>query len=75
MVSSGGVFPVSVAVHGNLVYVLNAENGGSIQGYVAFFGRLFPLPGRTGPWACPSRRTTTNTSVRCSYGLSSPSFS
>jgi 6-phosphogluconolactonase (cycloisomerase 2 family) len=32
-VSSGGTFPVSVAVHGDVVYVLNAENGGSIQGF------------------------------------------
>ena len=31
---SGGTFPVSIAVHGNLVYVLNALDGGSIQGYV-----------------------------------------
>jgi 6-phosphogluconolactonase (cycloisomerase 2 family) len=45
VVSSGGTFPVSVAVHGNLVYVLNAENGGSVQGYVVSGGRLFPLPG------------------------------
>ncbi len=45
VVSSGGAFPVSVAAHGNLVYVLNAENGGSVQGYVALFGRLFPIPG------------------------------
>ena len=45
VVNSGGAFPVSVAVHGNLVYVLNAENGGSVQGYAAFFGHLFPLPG------------------------------
>ena len=45
VIGSGGVFPVSVAVHGNLVYVLNALNGGSIQGYVSFFGHLFPLPG------------------------------
>ena len=41
VVGSGGVFPVSVAVHGDLVYVLNAENGGSVQGYVAFRS---PLP-------------------------------
>ena len=34
VVNSGGSFPVSVAVHGNLVYVLNAENGGTVQGYV-----------------------------------------
>src|SRR5215469_6953023 len=33
VVGSGGTFPVSVAVHGGLVYVLNAENGGSVQGY------------------------------------------
>jgi len=45
VVSSGGSFPVSVAVHGNLVYVLNAENGGSVQGYVASLGRLYRIPG------------------------------
>ena len=45
VIYSGGTFPVSVAVHGNLVYVLNALNGGSVQGYVSFFGHLFPLPG------------------------------
>jgi 6-phosphogluconolactonase (cycloisomerase 2 family) len=33
VISSGGHFPVSIAVHGNLVYVLNARDGGSIQGY------------------------------------------
>jgi 6-phosphogluconolactonase (cycloisomerase 2 family) len=47
VVSSGGAFPVSVAVHGNLVYVLNAENGGSVQGYSVGFGHLIPLPGST----------------------------
>jgi 6-phosphogluconolactonase (cycloisomerase 2 family) len=45
VVSSGGTFPVSVAVHGNLVSVLNARNGGSVQEYYSFFGRLFPVPG------------------------------
>jgi 6-phosphogluconolactonase (cycloisomerase 2 family) len=45
VVNSGGTFPVSVAVHGGLVYVLNAENGGSVQGYVNFFGHLFAIPG------------------------------
>jgi len=45
VVWSGGVFPVSVAVHGNLVYVLNAEKGGSVQGYVSLYGHLFLLPG------------------------------
>jgi 6-phosphogluconolactonase (cycloisomerase 2 family) len=45
VVSTSGTFPVSVAVHGNLVYVANAENGGSVQGYFAIPGHLFPLPG------------------------------
>jgi 6-phosphogluconolactonase (cycloisomerase 2 family) len=45
VVSSGGSFPVSVAVDHGLVYVLNAEQGGSIQGYRAAFGHLFPIPG------------------------------
>jgi DNA-binding beta-propeller fold protein YncE len=49
VVGSGGTFPVSVAVHGHLVYVLNAENGGSVQGFYAGHGQLFPLPGSTRP--------------------------
>ena len=31
--SSGGAFPVSITAHGNQVFVLNAREGGSIQGY------------------------------------------
>lgn len=42
---SGGTFPVSVAVHGNAVYVLNARNGGSVQGFVTAGGHLFPVAG------------------------------
>lgn len=42
---SGGEFPVSVAIHGDLVYVLNALGGGSVQGYRIAVGRLIPLPG------------------------------
>jgi DNA-binding beta-propeller fold protein YncE len=45
VVNSGGVFPVSVAARGNLVYVLNALGGGSVQGYRLLHGRLVPLPG------------------------------
>jgi 6-phosphogluconolactonase (cycloisomerase 2 family) len=45
VISSGGRFPVSVAVHGNLVYVLNALGGGSVRGYRVFAGRLFPIRG------------------------------
>lgn len=44
VVSSGGTFPVSVAVHGDYVSVLNAENGGSVQVYFTLFGHLFELP-------------------------------
>ena len=40
VVSSGGAFPVSVAVRGDVVYVLNAENGASVQGYRVAGGRL-----------------------------------
>jgi hypothetical protein len=49
VISSGGSFPVSIAVHGNLVYVLNALNGGSLQGYQVLFGRLVPIPGSNRP--------------------------
>jgi hypothetical protein len=45
VIGSGGTFPVSVAARGDLVYVVNAENGGAVQGYRIFGGRLFPVPG------------------------------
>jgi 6-phosphogluconolactonase len=49
VVSSGGVLPVSVAVHGDLVYVANAGTGGS--NYTGFrlrpSGRLAPIAGST----------------------------
>lgn len=45
VLSSGGAFPVSVAVSHGLVYVLNAEEGGSVQGYALQFGHLVPIPG------------------------------
>ncbi|MBS2550046.1 beta-propeller fold lactonase family protein [Catenulispora sp. NL8] len=40
VVSSGGTFPVSVAVHRDVVYVLNAADGASVQGYRVSHGRL-----------------------------------
>ena len=45
VLSSGGDFPVSVTVHGDHAYVLNALGGGSLQGYRIGGGRLTPLPG------------------------------
>jgi DNA-binding beta-propeller fold protein YncE len=41
---SFGDFPVSITTHGNLVYVLNARGGGSIQGYVRAAGALVAIP-------------------------------
>jgi 6-phosphogluconolactonase (cycloisomerase 2 family) len=47
VVASGGTLPVSVAIHGDLVYVANAGNGGS--NYTGFRlgrnGRLEPIAG------------------------------
>jgi 6-phosphogluconolactonase (cycloisomerase 2 family) len=45
VVRSGGRFPVSVAVHDD-VYVLNALDGASIQGYTLDHGRLHKDAGR-----------------------------
>jgi 6-phosphogluconolactonase (cycloisomerase 2 family) len=45
--SSGGTMPVSIAVHGRLVYVLNAGGTPNIQGFLLdpFGGHLVALPG------------------------------
>jgi 6-phosphogluconolactonase len=49
VVSSGGLLPDSIAVHGLLVYVANSGTGGS--NYTGFrlglFGQLYPIPGST----------------------------
>jgi 6-phosphogluconolactonase len=51
IVSSGGPMPVSIAEHGNLVYVANA--GGDGPNFTGFtlspWGQLQPLPGSTVP--------------------------
>jgi 6-phosphogluconolactonase len=48
---SGGNFPVSLALHRNLLYVLNADPGGSGPNITGFtlnrHGELTPLPGST----------------------------
>ena len=47
LVSSGGVRPVSVTVHDDLAYVLNAGSD-SVSGFrITSHGRLFPVPGST----------------------------
>ena len=43
VVPSGGTTPVSVAVHGDLIYVLNAGGTGEVQGYYA--STLAPILG------------------------------
>jgi WD40 repeat protein len=40
VIGSGGTFPVSVAVHDGQVFVANAQDGGTIQGYVVAGERL-----------------------------------
>jgi 6-phosphogluconolactonase (cycloisomerase 2 family) len=47
VVASGGAFPVSIAVQGDLVYVLNAGLAGSVSGYRVGDGVLTPLRGST----------------------------
>ena len=44
VIPAGGDFPVSVTAHGNLVYVLNARNGGSVQGYLRLGNVLVRIP-------------------------------
>ena len=45
VVWSGGEFPVSVTVHGNHAYVLNAFDGGALYGYQINWGWLSGIPG------------------------------
>jgi hypothetical protein len=63
VVSPGGLLPISVAVHGGLVYVANAGTGGS--NYTGFRlgpgGRLAPIAGSTvarseGAWPAAALR-------------------
>lgn len=41
---AGGSFPVSVAMHGDRVFVLDARGGGAVQGYLRVGDRLVPVP-------------------------------
>ncbi len=49
VISSGGTFPVSIAVREGVVYVLNGLEGGSVQGFGVASGRLVPIPGSNRP--------------------------
>jgi len=49
-VSSGGTMPISLTVHNNLLYVLNAGGSGNITGFwISGSGNLTPIPGSTQP--------------------------
>src|SRR5438046_1503146 len=45
VLASGGQFPASVGVHGNLVYVLNSGGTAIVQGFRIGGGGLTPTPG------------------------------
>jgi 6-phosphogluconolactonase (cycloisomerase 2 family) len=47
VLDSGGHFPVSIAKHGDLVYVLNAAGNGSLKGFTIRGGHLIPLADST----------------------------
>ncbi|MDX2122100.1 MAG: beta-propeller fold lactonase family protein [Gemmatimonadota bacterium] len=48
--ASGGLLPVSVAVHGTLVYILNAGGSGNVTGFrLTRDGTLHPIAGSTRP--------------------------
>ena len=47
VVSSSGAFPTSFAVHGDLVYVLDAGDQGFVSGYRLAGGKLHPIEGST----------------------------
>jgi 6-phosphogluconolactonase (cycloisomerase 2 family) len=44
VVSSGGEFPASIAVHGKLVYVLNSGGAGTVQGFRIAGANLVAIP-------------------------------
>jgi len=47
---SGGTLPISLSVHGNVLYVLNAGGNGNISGFsVGSGGTLAPIAGSTQP--------------------------
>jgi 6-phosphogluconolactonase (cycloisomerase 2 family) len=45
VVPSGGQFPASIAVHGNIAYVLNSGGTGVVQGFRIDANGLRPIPG------------------------------
>jgi hypothetical protein len=54
VISSGGAFATSIAVSGNLVYVLDTGNEGAVQGYRIAGGKLHPIEGSTRSLGLPN---------------------
>ncbi len=52
-VAAGGTTPISLTIHGRLLYVLDAGGSGNIAGFAIFAGHLFPLPGSIQPLGGP----------------------
>src|SRR5205823_9515199 len=48
-VASGGSLPISVTVHGNVAYALNAGGAGNITGFSLGHDSITPLAGSTQP--------------------------
>lgn len=53
-IASGGLMPISVTIHGRIVYVLDAGGAGNIAGFVEFGGHLHALPGSRQPLSGPA---------------------
>jgi 6-phosphogluconolactonase (cycloisomerase 2 family) len=70
IVPSAGEFPVSIAVHDDVAYVLNARAGGSVSGYHVQSGLLQPIPGSTRPLALDPAATPEFTSTPGQVGFS-----
>jgi 6-phosphogluconolactonase (cycloisomerase 2 family) len=70
VINSGGDFPVSVAQHGEVVYVLNARDGGNVTGYRIAGSRLAPIRGSSidlGFTAVTNQNEFTNTPGQVSF--------
>ena len=63
VLSSGGDFPVSVTVHGDHAYVLNALGGGSLYGYRIDGRHLTPISGSFRPLGLGTTATTAFTAT------------
>jgi 6-phosphogluconolactonase (cycloisomerase 2 family) len=54
VVASGGLFPASIATHGDLVYVVDAGGQGSVSGFRLAGGKLHPIEGSTRSLGLPN---------------------